>query len=80
MTPGRKFSHTTSALAASRLTTSTASGLLRSSVMLRLLPFTARKPGGILRSAHSGLTSWLRVSSPPRDSIFTTSAPSSASW
>ena len=46
--------------------------------MLRLLPFTARKPGGILRSAHSLLTSWLRVSSPSRDSILTTSAPSSA--
>ena len=48
--------------------------------MLRLLPFTAKKPGGIFRAAHSLPTSWLRVSSPSRDSIFTTSAPSSASW
>jgi hypothetical protein len=57
ITPGRKFSHTTSAVVTSRLTISTASGFRRSSVMLRLLPFTARKPGGILRSAHSLLTS-----------------------
>ncbi len=48
--------------------------------MLRLLPFTARKDGAIFRSAHTRSASWLRVSSPSRDSIFTTSAPSSASW
>src|SRR5258708_6173139 len=44
-----------------------ASGFRRSSVMLRLLPFTARKPGGILRSDQSpAATSWWRVSSPLR--------------
>ena len=79
MTPGRKFSHTTSAWTTSRWTIATASGRRRSRVRLRLLAFTARKPGGILRAAHSLLISWLRVSSPSRDSIFTTSAPRSAS-
>ncbi len=52
MTPPRKFSHTTSAVAASFLTIVTASGFRRSRVMLRLLPFTARKDGAIFRSAH----------------------------
>ena len=50
--------HHVGASPTSRLTISTASGLRRSSVMLRLLPFTARKPGGILRSAHSDATGW----------------------
>jgi hypothetical protein len=79
MTPPRKFSHTTSAPTTSRLTISTASGFRRSSVMLRLLPFTARKDGAILRSAHFLSASCPRVSSPSCDSIFTTSAPRSAS-
>ena len=47
--------------------------------MLRLLPFTARKDGAILRSAHFLSASCPRVSSPSCDSIFTTSAPRSAS-
>ncbi len=79
MTPPRKFSHTTSAVTASRLTISTASGRRRSSVIERLLPFTARKEGAIFRSAHSRLAGDTRVSSPSWDSILMTSAPSSAS-
>ena len=45
ITPGRKFSATMSALAASRLIISTALGSLRSSAMLRLLPLTAAQVG-----------------------------------
>ena len=47
--------------------------------MLRLFPFTARNDGAILRSAQVRSASCPRVSSPSRDSIFTTSAPSKAS-
>jgi hypothetical protein len=45
MIPGRKFSHTMSALAARRLAISTASGFARSSVMLRLFELMPRKEG-----------------------------------
>src|SRR5216683_107005 len=55
ITPGRKFSITTSALAASCLTMVIASGFCRSSVRLRLLPLIACQPGARPRSAHSRL-------------------------
>ena len=48
--------------------------------MLRLLPFMDRKEGAIFRAAHARSAGEARVSSPSRDSIFTTSAPRSASW
>src|SRR5258708_4371867 len=53
ITPGRKFSITTSACAASCLTMVIASGFERSSVRLRLLPLIACQPGARPRSAHS---------------------------
>src|ERR1700758_4727428 len=56
ITPGRKFSITTSAWAASFLTISIASGFDRSSVRLRLLPLMACQPGASPRSAHSRLS------------------------
>src|SRR3981189_949828 len=55
MTPGRKFSITTFAHAASCWTILIASGFCRSSVRLRLLPLIACQPGARPRSAHSRL-------------------------
>ena len=53
MTPGRKFSHTTSALAARRLTISIASGFAQVERDAALVAVHAeRKDGAIFRSAH----------------------------
>ena len=80
MMPGRKFSITTSVLAARRCTISIDFGLVRSSARLRLLELMAIKPVAMLRPAHSLLSGLRRMSSPPGRSILMTSAPSSASW
>src|SRR5512141_1456444 len=64
ITPGRKFSITTSTSAASCLTIVIASGSERSSVRLRLLPLIACQPGARPRSAHSRLKGVRRMSSP----------------
>ena len=53
MTPGRKFSITTSAVSASRFTIAIASGFVRSSAMLRLLELIAIQPVPRPRSDHS---------------------------
>jgi hypothetical protein len=80
ITPGRKFSQTTSTCAARRSTTSTACGRDRSSVRLRFPAFAAIQPGPIRRSDHSGETADARMSSPASGSTLITSAPCSASW
>ena len=79
ITPGRKFSITTSALAASCFTTSIALGFLRSSVIERLLELTATHGAASPRFSQSLAREPKRMSSPSRLSTLMTSAPSSAS-
>ncbi len=79
MTPGRKFSITTSTLATRRLMTSSALGFLRSSVIERLPAFTATHGAASPRFSQSLARLPKRMSSPSRDSTLMTSAPSSAS-
>jgi hypothetical protein len=79
ITPGRKFSITTSARATNRETISIAAGFCRSSVRLRLLPLIASHDGAMPRSAHSRESGVRRMSSPSRRSTLMTSAPSNAS-
>src|SRR6266536_2990174 len=76
MTPGPKFSSSTSAVLSSARNTSPPPGCLRLSVRLRLLPLKARKK----RASASGRSFWLyRATSPlPGSSTLTTSAPSQA--
>src|SRR5882672_1115569 len=76
MVPVRKFSMTTSASFTSRLTTSTASGVFRSSAMPRLFRLKSRYAA----ASPSLCGGQVRDSSPgPVSSTFTTSAPRSAS-
>ncbi len=79
ITPGRKFSITTSAVAASFFTTSIALGFLRSSVIERLLELTATHGAASPRFSQSVARLPKRMSSPSRLSTLMTSAPSSAS-
>src|SRR4051812_5916718 len=81
MTPGRKFSTTTSAVRTSRLNTSLPASLFRFSVRERLPGFWARKDTPMwarLRSASA--PSWRARSPPSRASTLITSAPMCASW
>jgi hypothetical protein len=77
MTPGRKFSTTTSADAASRRASATPAASVRSMTTDRLLRLTA--PKYVEPPAESIGGCQCRVSSPDGGSIFTTSAPKSAS-
>src|SRR5437667_4991177 len=75
MTPGRKFSTTTSAVATSRRATSTPRGDFKSRTMLFLPAFNC--PKLVLAPCRSG--GRVRIMSPSGASILTTSAPRSAS-
>jgi len=68
ITPGRKFSTTTSAVAARRLITSIALGFLRSSVIDRLPAFTAIQGAARPRFSHSLAPDRNACRSPVRDS------------
>src|SRR6478609_7823779 len=81
MTPGLKFSTSTSADSTRRRRTSLPSGFFRFSVTDRLPAFWARNEAPMclpLRSASA--PSWRARSPPSGTSILTTSAPSNASW
>jgi hypothetical protein len=80
MTPGRKFSTSTSADFTSRRSNDLPSGVFKLTVMDFLPPFWARNDAPMCRAFRSGsLPSCRARSPPPGASTFTTSAPSSAS-
>src|SRR6056297_3502588 len=81
ITPGRKFSTSTSARATSRFSASFPRGSLRFSVIDFLPAFCARKLIPIPLEESSGSAPRLRARSPrPTDSTLITSVPRCASW